>query len=102
MKKRLEGQVRALHIIRASMSGTRSKKVTLITDFKNIFELFPIDSIDITFLNLISIDLTNSIRTILLVKEENFEIIFSVLINYFKCCEKHNIKKVNFEINKLD
>ena len=77
-------------------------QITLITDFKNIFELFPIDSIDITFLNLISIDLTNSIRTILLVKEENFEIIFSVLINYFKCCEKYNIKKVNFEINKLD
>ena len=77
-------------------------QIRTITDFKNIFDIFPINIIDLDFLNLIYIKLTKLLPEIFREKEKNFEIIFNIFINYFECCENNKEKNFNLEINKLD
>ena len=73
-----------------------------ITDLEYIFELFPINLKDKIFFNLISNKLLVVIHSIFREKEENYEIIFKIFINYFKCSEANGVKANYFEINKLD
>ena len=77
-------------------------QIKSIVDFKNIFEIFPNEVIDLFFLNIIANDLKEYIPTIYTVKVEDYETIFNVLINYFKCCEKNKVNKNYFYINNLD
>ena len=77
-------------------------QIQTFADFKNIFELFPIEVINFDFLLLISKKLSDLLFYIYKESKENFLNIFLVLINYYECCENHNVNNKTFELNKLD
>ena len=77
-------------------------QIHTIIDFKNIFDIFPINIIDIDVLKIIYKQLIKHLPEIYRENEKNFETIFNILNNYFECCERNKIKNFNLDINKLD
>ena len=60
-------------------------QIKKIKDFKSIFEIFPIKSINKDFNFLLNGKFRDIIYTILDEKEENYNIIYEVIDNFFKC-----------------
>ena len=77
-------------------------QIKIILDLKNIFDLFPVDIIEIDFFLLISYKLKEFIILIYKEKEENFENIFVILIKYYECYDNLNMNRKTLELNKFD